>query len=73
MCQNSKGDTTGVFVENAKVLRKSRRVATDCRLAFIGEDEADGEAEVMMFEPAQTRNTGNVVDETFTAPNGVVI
>jgi hypothetical protein len=34
-------------VENAKVLRKSRRVATDCRLAFIGEDDADGEAEVL--------------------------
>jgi len=34
---------------------------------------ADEEAEVLVFEPAQTRNTGNVVDETFTAPNGVVI
>ena len=34
---------------------------------------ADAEAEVLIFEPAQTRNTGNVVDEKFTAPNGVVI
>ncbi len=34
---------------------------------------ADAEAEVLIFEPAQTRNTGNVVDETFTAPNGVGI
>ena len=34
---------------------------------------AEGEAEVIIFEPAQTRNTGNVVDETFTAQNGVVI
>jgi mannose-6-phosphate isomerase-like protein (cupin superfamily) len=34
---------------------------------------ADVEAEVIVFEPAQTRNTGNVVDEKFTAPNGVVI
>jgi mannose-6-phosphate isomerase-like protein (cupin superfamily) len=34
---------------------------------------ADAEAEVLVFEPAETRNTGNVVDETFTAPNGVVI
>jgi len=34
---------------------------------------ADTEAEVLVFEPAQTRNTGNVVDERFTAPNGVVI
>jgi mannose-6-phosphate isomerase-like protein (cupin superfamily) len=34
---------------------------------------ADTEAEVLIFEPAATRNTGNVVDEKFTAPNGVVI
>jgi len=34
---------------------------------------ADEEAEVLLFEPADTRNTGNVVDEKFTAPNGVVI
>ena len=34
---------------------------------------ADTEAEVLIFEPASTRNTGNVVDEKFTAPDGVVI
>lgn len=34
---------------------------------------ADEEAEVLVFEPANTRNTGNIVDETFTAPNGVRI
>jgi mannose-6-phosphate isomerase-like protein (cupin superfamily) len=34
---------------------------------------ADAEAEVLIFEPAQTRNTGNVVDATFTAPNSVKI
>ena len=34
---------------------------------------ADQEAEVVLFEPVQTRNTGNVIDQTFTAPNGVVI
>jgi mannose-6-phosphate isomerase-like protein (cupin superfamily) len=34
---------------------------------------ADQEAEVIVFEPAQTRNTGNVADEQFTAPNGVRI
>ena len=34
---------------------------------------AESEAEVLVFEPAQTRNTGNIVDENFTAPNGVVI
>lgn len=34
---------------------------------------ADAEADVLIFEPAQTRNTGNVVDERFTAPNNVRI
>ena len=34
---------------------------------------AEKEAEVVIFEPAQTRNTGSVLDEKFTAPNGVVI
>jgi mannose-6-phosphate isomerase-like protein (cupin superfamily) len=34
---------------------------------------AEAEAQVLVFEPAQTRNTGNIVDEKFTAPNGVVI
>jgi mannose-6-phosphate isomerase-like protein (cupin superfamily) len=31
---------------------------------------ADSETEVLIFEPAATRNTGNVIDEVFTAPNG---
>jgi len=34
---------------------------------------AETEAEVLVFEPAATRNTGNVVDDKFTAPNGVMI
>ena len=34
---------------------------------------AEAEVEVLLFEPAQTRNTGNVVDDTFTAPSGVAI
>ena len=34
---------------------------------------AEEEAEVLVFEPAATRNTGNVVDEEFTAPNGIKI
>ena len=34
---------------------------------------ADAEAEVLVFEPAGTRNTGNVVDEVFTAPQGSAI
>ena len=32
---------------------------------------ADQEAEVLLFEPADVRNTGNVVDSRFTAPDGV--
>jgi len=34
---------------------------------------ADEEAEVLIFEPAATRNTGSVDSEGFTAPNGVRI
>jgi len=34
---------------------------------------SDEEAEVLCFEPAQTRNTGNVEDDRFTAPNAVHI
>ena len=34
---------------------------------------AHGEAEVLIFEPAATRNTGNVTDPQFTAPNGVKV
>jgi mannose-6-phosphate isomerase-like protein (cupin superfamily) len=34
---------------------------------------ADAEAEVICFEPRDVRNTGNVADETFTAPQGVRI
>jgi mannose-6-phosphate isomerase-like protein (cupin superfamily) len=34
---------------------------------------ADAEACIVCFEPADTLNTGNVRDATFTAPNGAVI
>lgn len=34
---------------------------------------ADEEAEVLIFEPAEVRNTGNLVDDTYTAPQGVRI
>jgi mannose-6-phosphate isomerase-like protein (cupin superfamily) len=34
---------------------------------------ADEEAEILIFEPAETRNTGNVSDAAFTAPDGVRI
>jgi len=32
---------------------------------------ASEEVEILLFEPATTRNTGNVDHPTFTAPNGV--
>jgi hypothetical protein len=34
---------------------------------------ADDEAEVLIFEPAEVRNTGNVVDDRFTAPQGAAL
>ena len=34
---------------------------------------AEYEAEVLVFEPAATRNTDNVTDGAFTAPNGVPV
>lgn len=34
---------------------------------------ADEEVEVLIFEPAATRNTGTIEDATYTAPNGVRI
>lgn len=34
---------------------------------------ADEEAEILMFEPANTCNTGNVQDDYFTAPNATPI
>jgi mannose-6-phosphate isomerase-like protein (cupin superfamily) len=32
---------------------------------------AEEEASVLLFEPANTRNTGNIEDPTYTAPGGV--
>ncbi|MBB3890572.1 mannose-6-phosphate isomerase-like protein (cupin superfamily) [Phenylobacterium haematophilum] len=34
---------------------------------------ADEEAEVLIFEPAEVCNTGDIVDPEFTAPQGVAI
>lgn len=34
---------------------------------------AEEEVEVIVFEPTETRNTGNIVDDKFTAPTGVSI
>jgi mannose-6-phosphate isomerase-like protein (cupin superfamily) len=32
-----------------------------------------GEAQVLLFEPAELLNTGNVQDEVYTAPKGVAL
>jgi mannose-6-phosphate isomerase-like protein (cupin superfamily) len=32
---------------------------------------SDEETEVILFEPAATRNTGNQIDPTLTAPSGI--
>jgi mannose-6-phosphate isomerase-like protein (cupin superfamily) len=34
---------------------------------------AEQEAEIILFEPAATRNTGNVMDKAFTAPDGAKV
>ena len=34
---------------------------------------ADEEAHILCFEPANTLNTGNVRDDTYTAPSGISI
>jgi mannose-6-phosphate isomerase-like protein (cupin superfamily) len=34
---------------------------------------ADEEAEILCFEPSGVRNTGNVSDETYTAPMGATL
>ncbi|MDO9488292.1 MAG: cupin domain-containing protein [Sphingomonadaceae bacterium] len=34
---------------------------------------ADHEAEILIFEPAEVLNTGNVIDDHYTAPKGATI
>lgn len=34
---------------------------------------ANSEAEVLVFEPSNTRNTGDMIDDDFTAPGGIKI
>lgn len=34
---------------------------------------SDQEAEILLFEPAETRNTGNIHDDHYTAPDAVKI
>ena len=47
--------------------------AGDCLVVPRGVEHrpvADEEAEVILFEPAGVRNTGNVTDDRLTAPGG---
>lgn len=34
---------------------------------------ADEEAEMLLFEPAEVRNTGNIIDDVYTAPQGATV
>jgi mannose-6-phosphate isomerase-like protein (cupin superfamily) len=66
-----RGQMTVEFRERRVVLE-----AGECCVVPHGVEHrtlAEREAEVLIFEPAETRNTGNIVNDTFTAPNGVVI
>ena len=56
------------FRESRVILKSGEFCVVPCGVEH--RTMADAEAEVLLFEPAATRNTGNVVDETFTAPNG---
>lgn len=53
------------YVEQTNTLRKSRRVATDCRLEFLGEDEVDGDAEML-----DVSSTGCMARSERTMPPG---
>jgi hypothetical protein len=50
-----------------------RRVSSSPCRGVEHRTAADDEAEILIFEPADTRNTGDVVDASFTAPDGVRI
>ncbi len=68
------------------VWRGKFRVEFRDRVVELGEGEAlvvehgvehrtaaDEEAQVIIFEPAATKNTGDVEDDTFTAPNDIAV
>jgi mannose-6-phosphate isomerase-like protein (cupin superfamily) len=65
------------------IIRGSLRIEFRDRVVRLGPGEllviprgvehcpvAEEEVELMLFEPSATRNTGNVVHETLTAPDG---
>ena len=55
-------------MEDTRTLRKSRRVAADCRLEFVGEDEVEGEAEVLDLS-----STGCMAKSEQVMPPGLCI
>src|SRR5687768_4752224 len=68
------------------VIRGSLRIEFRDRAVSLGPGEmlvvprgvehrpvAEEETEILLFEPAATRNTGNVADHALTAPDGVRI
>jgi mannose-6-phosphate isomerase-like protein (cupin superfamily) len=66
-----RGEMTIEFRDRKVVLRTG-----ECCVVPRGVEHrtlAELEAEVLIFEPAETRNTGNIVDAQFTAPTGVRI
>ena len=72
--------------ESVLVWRGRFRVAFRDRIIDLGPGEgvvvhrrvehrtaAEEEVEIILFEPGATRNTGNLIDDAFTAPNGEVV
>ena len=66
-----RGEMTIEFREHSVVLQAGEFCVVPRGLEH--RTAAETEAEVLLFEPAKTRNTGNITDPTFTAPNGVRI
>jgi len=59
------------FLDRAVELKEGEFLVVTSRLgASHGSDE---EAEVLLFEPTATRNTGSAAESEFTAPEGVRI
>ena len=77
---HAKGDEMFLVWQGTMVIEFRDRVVTlDAGELFVvprGIEHrtiANTEAEVIIFEPAATRNTGDVIDAEFTAPNGVAL
>jgi mannose-6-phosphate isomerase-like protein (cupin superfamily) len=66
-----RGEMTVEFRDRRVILRAGDYCVVPQRVEH--RTMAESEAEVLVFEPAETCNTGNLVDATFTAPTGVGI